>query len=814
MRAEHPLVEIILVQAVSFTLSWLIAVAFGHRLRRGHWTLSLALCGLIQWGSFALLQPTLGQAPWQALALSGTVVLLTVALTDHWNAIGQTCMASTLLLSMTFLVYIVGITVGAHLGPISLGFSFILILLQAFALVLLCAGSYEILDVLCRIRWRHVADPQPSVDYLPRVSLHVPAYNEPPEMVIETLDALARLDYPNYEVLVIDNNTTDEALWRPVEAHARKLGFEFMHLDNWPGFKSGALNYGLTRMDPATELVAIVDSDYVVEPDYLRRCVGFFRDPVVAFVQTPQDYRDVVSDDRYAVACYDAYRFFFKISMASRNEHNGIIFAGTMGLIRRDVLQQLGGWDEWCITEDAEISLRMLDLGLKGVYIDQSFGHGLMPLNFEGLKKQRFRWAFGGMQILRRHWGALVPWARWVDRRHKLSFVQQWDYLMGGLQWLNDPVTFAFTLLLLMGSLALIVAHALFVQPLAPAVMLVPFIFMFVGVSRFLWALRVRLRCGAGRALSAFMILLGLTWVVTLACVLGLVKRQGVFLRTPKKRTGIDPWHAMRIVSQETTIAALCAAAIVALLVTNEQSWHLRVMVGLLAWQCLVYSSALVSSVWGHRSEVRALHPQFAAASRSTGERVSSMVTGRPAGWAMLGAGLIGLAIYILGVRLAPESERANRLVTGEASLVPAVMIRPTARPEEEVKAMLYLERQSALQGDVEQALELWDPAGYVVDARNTDSSGDDVLWSGIGRVRKRYADEFARHEYVSLRHSDPTATIHGDTAIVVDDLRATIRTATGIQEVYLPRGDRWTLVRGARGWRIVSLELNRGAPQ
>ena len=79
--------------------------------------------------------------------------------------------------------------------------------------------------------------------------MHVPAYNEPPDMLIETLDALARLDYPNFEVIVIDNNTRDEAIWRPVEAHCRRLGerFRFFHVAPLAGFKAGALNYALQQ---------------------------------------------------------------------------------------------------------------------------------------------------------------------------------------------------------------------------------------------------------------------------------------------------------------------------------------------------------------------------------------------------------------------------------------------------------------------------------------------------------------------------------------------------------------------------------------
>ena len=85
--------------------------------------------------------------------------------------------------------------------------------------------------------------------HTPFVSLQVPAYNEPPEMVIETLQSLTALDYPAYEIIVIDDNTDDESLWRPVEAWCREHGVKFVHLSDWPGYKSGALNYALREHD-------------------------------------------------------------------------------------------------------------------------------------------------------------------------------------------------------------------------------------------------------------------------------------------------------------------------------------------------------------------------------------------------------------------------------------------------------------------------------------------------------------------------------------------------------------------------------------
>ena len=87
----------------------------------------------------------------------------------------------------------------------------------------------------------------------------------------------------------------------------------------------------------------------------------------------------------------------FAVSQPSRDERDGAIFAGTMGLRRRRALEQAGGRDEWCITEDAELSLRILRNGWSGVHVDKSFGKGIMPLTFEALKGQRFRWCLGGM---------------------------------------------------------------------------------------------------------------------------------------------------------------------------------------------------------------------------------------------------------------------------------------------------------------------------------------------------------------------------------------------------------------------------------
>ena len=97
--------------------------------------------------------------------------------------------------------------------------------------------------------------------YAPKVSIHIPAYNEPPEMLKQTLDAVSRLAYPNFECIIVINNTPDPAMWLPVEEHCRLLGdrFKFVRDDNLAGFKAGALRLALAHTAADAEVIGIID---------------------------------------------------------------------------------------------------------------------------------------------------------------------------------------------------------------------------------------------------------------------------------------------------------------------------------------------------------------------------------------------------------------------------------------------------------------------------------------------------------------------------------------------------------------------------
>ncbi|HUC27806.1 MAG TPA: glycosyltransferase [Streptosporangiaceae bacterium] len=498
------------------------------------------------------------------LAIDGAAGLVVSSLvwlpvTRRWNARGHLCWSSTIFLFVVYLAFVLEWTFDSHLGAFSTAGGLLLWVFELFAAILACAYLWEICDALGSEHWRRrLVRPEPGKvpdSDLPFVSLHVPAHNEPPDMVLDTLRALLRLDYPKFEVIVIDDNTDEEALWRPLEAWCARHSAKFKHLENWPGYKSGALNYALREMtDPRAEIIGVIDSDYQLEPGFLRRCAPLFADPWVGFTQAPQDYRGW-QRARYYRRLYYSYSYFFAVSQPSRNERDGAIFAGTMGLIRRVALEQLGGWDEWCITEDAELSLRLARAGFSGLHVDESWGKGIMPLTFEALKGQRYRWCFGGIQILRMHWRSLLPGRE--TRANRMSIGQRWSYLSGGLQWYGDLLGLLFLVFLLAGAANLALGGGeLFRKLTAFLVATVP-VLVLLGLIRAVALLRRGTGASWRDALGAFFIWQSTSLVVARASVLALFARKAAFLRTPKTSEKQKWWEALRANWAESALALL-----------------------------------------------------------------------------------------------------------------------------------------------------------------------------------------------------------------------------------------------------------------
>lgn len=577
--------------------------------------------------------------------------------TGRWTAPAHAGWALTVAAGLAYVTAMAHWTVTSDVGGLALAGAWVLWLLEVAAFVMLLSYGWEVFDVLGSVRWHRRRAPVQTVTAtphaeLPMVSIHVPSHNEPPELLIETLQRLLELDYPAYEVLVVDNNTDDDALCAPVEAfcaaHPERLRFH--RLLDWPGFKSGALNYAEEHTDPRAELIAVVDADYQVEPDWLRATVGAFDDPRVAFVQTPQDYR-AWSHSQYLRSLYYSYDYFFAVSQPSRDERGAAIFGGTMGLVRRSALRDIGGWDEWCVTEDAELSLRLLQAGWSGHHLDQSYGHGIMPLTFEALKRQRFRWCFGGMQILKRHWRTLLPWSRSTQ----LTASQRLGYLVGGVQWFGDLLGLLFSFVVMASLLDLAVGGGLAVRRLSGLLLFAAPALIVVGLVRAVAVLKAVGRDAGWRdALGAFAIWLSLGWVVSLACVRGLLEPQGVFLRTPKTRGDVSWLQAMRVHWAEMALATLGAVVALAGLVMHP-GWVSVGLAALLAPPVLGWLAAPAHSVAALRVDLPA-----SLRRRRDGEGARGWWRPRTAVPVASLAGALGVVALLLGI-VQPGSHDAPR---------------------------------------------------------------------------------------------------------------------------------------------------------
>jgi hypothetical protein len=225
-----------------------------------------------------------------------------------------------------------------------------------------------------------------------------------------------------------------------------------------------------------------------------------------------------------------------------------------------------------------------------------------MPFNFEGLKKQRFRWCFGGIQILKKHWEALMPWAHLVDPENKMTFAQRYYYLVGGLGWYSDVFNLLFAFFLVLGAVFNLFSSPIKVRPLTDTVLIIPAAFLFLHTMRFLWVLRNTLRVSLMMALATMYNFFSLGWAVTLACIQGLVQREGVFLRTPKSTTSSKAWHAIQVTQWETAIGLICmVTGLIAF--GSDRNWRTFSLCILLIWQGSLFIAAPLYSLLSLRRE-------------------------------------------------------------------------------------------------------------------------------------------------------------------------------------------------------------------
>ena len=395
----------------------------------------------------------------------------------------------------------------------------------------------------------------------PKGSIHIPAYREPPEMLLRTIDSVAGLDYPDFECVVVINNTPDPAFWEPIERRCRELGprFKFVCVQNLQGFKAAALRIAMAQAAADAEIIGVVDADYVVDPRWLKDLVPGFADPEVGLIQAPQDHRDGCRSSIHA-AMNAEYAGFFDIGMVERNEVNAIIVHGTMCLIRRSAMDAAGGWSSDTICEDSDLGLTILELGWRAHYTNRRYGWGLLPQDYLAFKTQRARWAGGAVQIVKKHWRRFLPSMSLLDRDQKREFVFGW------VSWFGAEIVAVAAALLNLIWIPFVVFQ---VVAIPDPLLLLPSIAAFlVSLLHFVSAYRTRVAISYKQMLGAMVVFMSVQWTVAVAAFkAALPARKNYFDRTRKGGGGIG--HSRFTAMPEAVIGALLVAGSITVFATN-----------------------------------------------------------------------------------------------------------------------------------------------------------------------------------------------------------------------------------------------------
>jgi cellulose synthase/poly-beta-1,6-N-acetylglucosamine synthase-like glycosyltransferase len=246
-----------------------------------------------------------------------------------------------------------------------------------------------------------------DVDYRPathdvtqteaRLAVLIPTYNEGAEILLPTVAAAVAMRL-EHETWVLDDGDRPE-----IARLAADLGARYLARPTHEHAKAGNLNHALGFVK--ADFVAVLDADHVASPDFLVRTLGYFDDPGVALVQTPQDFYNQTSFEHDPKGAGDDHYheqvLFYRILQPGKNRWNGAFWCGTGAVVRLDALRSVGGVATDTITEDIHTTIRLHRRGWRTVYHNEVLARGLAAGDSDTYQGQRLRWGTGAMQVLR-----------------------------------------------------------------------------------------------------------------------------------------------------------------------------------------------------------------------------------------------------------------------------------------------------------------------------------------------------------------------------------------------------------------------------
>jgi cellulose synthase (UDP-forming) len=268
-----------------------------------------------------------------------------------------------------------------------------------FSVALALADTMGVLNffLLVFTCWKLTYHEPPPAPRGLKVDVFITTYDEPLEVLRRTAIGARAIRYP-HRTFMLDDGERDE-----VKAMCQQLGVGYIRRTTHEHAKAGNLNHAMGLVE--NDYILQLDADHVPLPSILDRLLGYFDDPKVGFVQSPQDYYNtdsfthVVNDE--AKRIWEENRIFYSLILAGKDNWNSAFFCGSCGVIRRKAFDEIGGFSTKSITEDMETSIVLQGRGWKAKYHGETLAYGLAPASATAYHVQRLRWGQGAMQILR-----------------------------------------------------------------------------------------------------------------------------------------------------------------------------------------------------------------------------------------------------------------------------------------------------------------------------------------------------------------------------------------------------------------------------
>ncbi|MGH1589753.1 glycosyltransferase family 2 protein [Methylobacterium phyllosphaerae] len=265
----------------------------------------------------------------------------------------------------------------------------------------------------------------------PAVDIFICTYNEPLEVIEKSVIPALSVDYPNVTVWVCDDTRRS---W--LRDYCTEVGAQYLTRPDNHGAKAGNLNNALRLTAESTNapLILVLDADFAVAPNILRRTVGLFHDPKAAVVQTPQFFfnADPIQHNLMAAEAWvDDQRIFFDIFQPAKDAWGCAFCVGTSFVVRRDRVNEMGGFPQDAICEDINLTYSLMRYGYRTHWLNERLSAGLSAEGLPEYVTQRTRWCLGTIQV------ALLKNGPFLGRGY--SLMERIHYLHGVLNWLCKP---------------------------------------------------------------------------------------------------------------------------------------------------------------------------------------------------------------------------------------------------------------------------------------------------------------------------------------------------------------------------------------